>query len=184
MSLNKAMLIGNVGKEPEVRYLEGTQNGQQTKVATFTLATTERYRDRSGEVRENTEWHNIVVWRGLADTAEKYVHKGTQLYVEGRIRTRSWTDQTGAKRFTTERGADHFQLLGRTTNSQPQGQTYPPTNRRSPCQAQGYPAPQGGASYQSQASQPYRQPYQQPQPLQGPSEPQIDLEAPADDLPF
>lgn len=170
MSLNKAMLIGNVGKEPEVRYLEGTQNGQQTKVATFTLATTERYRDRSGEVRENTEWHNIVVWRGLADTAEKYVHKGTQLYVEGRIRTRSWTDQTGAKRFTTEIVADNFQFLGRKSDNQGQ--------------AQGYPAPQGGASYQSQARQPYQQPYQQPQPVQGPSEPQIDLEAPADDLPF
>ncbi len=91
------MLIGNVGKDPEVRYLDGNNNPNSgsTKVATFTLATTERYRDRNGELRENTEWHNIVAWRNSADIAEKYIRKGTQLYVEGKLRTRSWTDQTG-----------------------------------------------------------------------------------------
>ena len=91
MSLNKAMLIGNVGRDPEVRYLDG-QSGH-AKVATFTLATTERYRDRNGETRENTEWHNIVAWRNTADVVERFVRKGTQLYIEGRIRTRAWDDQ-------------------------------------------------------------------------------------------
>ena len=98
MSLNKVMLIGNVGRDPEVRYLDGNgQNGQGTKVATFTLATTERYRDRNNELRENTEWHNIVAWRQSADVAEKFVKKGTQLYIEGRLRTRSYTDAQGVK---------------------------------------------------------------------------------------
>ena len=114
MSLNKAMLIGNVGKDPEVRYLEGN-NG--AKVATFTLATTERYRDRNGETRENTEWHNIVAWRNTADVVERFVRKGTQLYIEGRIRTRSWDDQSGNKRYTTEIIADTLQLLGRKSDN-------------------------------------------------------------------
>ena len=114
MSLNKVMLIGNVGQDPSVRYLDnGTQNGQTSKVASFTLATTERYRDRNGTSQENTEWHNIVVWRGLADTVERFVRKGSQLYIEGRLRTRSWNDQTGNKRFTTEIVADNIQLLGK-----------------------------------------------------------------------
>lgn len=114
MSLNKVMLIGNVGKDPEVRYLEGNSaNGTNAKVATFPLATSERYKDRNGEQHENTEWHNIVVWRGNADVVERFVKKGTQLYIEGSIRTRQWTDQTGAKRFTTEIVASSLQLLGR-----------------------------------------------------------------------
>lgn len=119
MSLNKVMLIGNVGKDPEVRYLDGNSNPNSgsTKVATFTLATTERYRDRNGELRENTEWHNIVAWRNSADVAEKYIRKGTQLYVEGKLRTRSWTDQTGNKRFTTEITVDNLQLLGRKSDN-------------------------------------------------------------------
>lgn len=113
------MLIGNVGKDPEVRYLDGNNNPNSgsTKVATFTLATTERYRDRNGELRENTEWHNIVAWRNSADIAEKYIRKGTQLYVEGKLRTRSWTDQTGNKRFTTEITVDNLQLLGRKSDN-------------------------------------------------------------------
>ncbi|MBQ7268451.1 MAG: single-stranded DNA-binding protein [Bacteroidales bacterium] len=114
MSLNKVMLIGNVGKDPEVRYLEGNNaGGQQAKVARFPLATSERYRDRSGETRENTEWHNISCWRNNADVVERFVKKGTQLYIEGRIRTRQWTDQTGNKRYQTEIEADTIQLLGR-----------------------------------------------------------------------
>lgn len=119
MSLNKVMLIGNVGKDPEVRYLDGNNNPNSgsTKVATFTLATTERYRDRNGELRENTEWHNIVAWRNSADVAEKYIRKGTQLYIEGKLRTRSWTDQTGNKRFTTEITVDNLQLLGRKSDN-------------------------------------------------------------------
>ena len=115
MALNKVMLIGNVGRDPEVRYLDG-QNGS-SKVATFTLATTERYKDRNGESKEITEWHNIVVWRGLADLIEKYVKKGTQLYIEGRLRTRSWDDQNGNKRYSTEIMADNVQLLGRKSDN-------------------------------------------------------------------
>ena len=87
MSVNKVILVGNVGRDPEVRYLDGGQQGQQTKVATFTLATSERYKDRNGELRENTEWHNIVAWRQPADVCEKFVKKGTQLYIEGKLRT-------------------------------------------------------------------------------------------------
>ena len=119
MSLNKVMLIGNVGKDPEVRYLDGNNNPNSgsTKVATFTLATTERYRDRNGELRENTEWHNIVAWRNSADVAEKYIRKGTQIYIEGKLRTRSWTDQTGNKRYTTEITVDNLQLLGRKSDN-------------------------------------------------------------------
>jgi len=119
MSLNKVMLIGNVGKDPEVRYLDGNNNPNSgsTKVATFTLATTERYRDRNGELRENTEWHNIVAWRNSADVAEKYIRKGTQVYIEGKLRTRSWTDQTGNKRYTTEVTVDNLQLLGRKSDN-------------------------------------------------------------------
>ena len=122
--LNKVMLIGNVGNDPEVRYLESNpQNpGANVKVATFRLATSERYRDRnSGEPRENTEWHNIAVWRANADVVERFVHKGTQLYIEGKLRTRQWTDQSGNKRFTTEVVADTLQLLGKRPDGQPEG---------------------------------------------------------------
>ena len=123
MSLNKVMLIGNVGNDPEVRYLESNPQSPQAnaKVASFRLATTERYRDRSGELRENTEWHNIVVWRGNADVVERYVRKGSQIYIEGKLRTRQWTDQTGNKRYTTEVVVDTLQLLGK----RPDGQDIP-----------------------------------------------------------
>ena len=109
------MLIGNVGNDPEVRYLESNPQNPSgnVKVASFRLATTERYRDRSGELRENTEWHSIVVWRNNADVVEKFVHKGSQIYIEGKLRTRQWTDQSGNKRFTTEVVADNLQLLGK-----------------------------------------------------------------------
>lgn len=120
MSLNKVMLIGNVGKDPEVRYLEGNNQNPGApapKVATFTLATTERYRDRNGEVKENTEWHNIVGWRQIADVCEKFVRKGTQVYIEGRLRTRSWDDQNGAKHYITEVLADNLQLLGKRSDN-------------------------------------------------------------------
>lgn len=108
MSFNKVILIGNVGKDPEVRHLE-----TGIAVASFTLATTERYKNRNGELQDQTEWHNIVCWRNLAELSEKYIKKGAQIFVEGKIRTRSWADQTGAKRYTTEIVADNIRLLDR-----------------------------------------------------------------------
>ena len=108
MSLNKVQLIGNVGKDPEVRYLDSG-----VAVATFPLATTDRaYTLANGtQVPERTEWHNIVLWRGLAETAEKYVHKGDKLYIEGKIRTRSYDDQNGVKRYVTEIFGDNMEML-------------------------------------------------------------------------
>jgi single-strand DNA-binding protein len=108
MSVNKVILIGNVGRDPEVRYLD---NG--VAVATLTLATSERgYTLQNGtQVPERTEWHNIVLWRGLAEVAEKYVHKGDKLYIEGKIRTRSYDDQNGVKRYVVEIFADNMEML-------------------------------------------------------------------------
>lgn len=108
MSVNKVILIGNVGKDPEVRYLD-----TGIAVATFPLATSDRaYTLANGtQVPERTEWHNLVLWRGLAETAEKYVHKGDKLYIEGKIRTRSYDDQTGAKRYITEIFVDNMEML-------------------------------------------------------------------------
>lgn len=108
MSLNKVMLIGNVGKDPDVRYLD-----TGVAVATFPLATTERgYKLQNGtSVPDRTEWHNIVLWRGLAETAEKYVHKGDKLYIEGKIRSRTYDDQNGMKRFIYEIMADNMEML-------------------------------------------------------------------------
>ena len=111
MSVNKVILVGNVGKDPETRYLEGG-----TAVCSFSLATSETYRNRDGEKITNTEWHNVVLWRGLAEVAEKYVRKGSQLYIEGRIRTRSWDDRDGNKRYTTEIVGDNMQMLGKRSD--------------------------------------------------------------------
>ena len=111
MSVNKVILVGNVGKDPETRYLEGG-----TAVCSFSLATSETYRNRDGERITNTEWHNVVLWRGLAEIAEKYVRKGSQLYIEGRIRTRSWDDRDGNKRYTTEVVGDNMQMLGKKSD--------------------------------------------------------------------
>lgn len=149
MSLNKVMLIGNVGRDPEIRYLEGNSQGGGTKVATFTLATTERYRDRNGELRENTEWHNIVAWRQTADVVERFVKKGTQLYIEGRLRTRSYTDQQGIKKYTTEINADNLQLLGRRQDDQGQGGGYQQGQGGGYQQnGQAWQQPQGGQGWQ------------------------------------
>ena len=156
MSLNKVMLIGNVGRDPEVRYLEGGSGAQNaTKVASFTLATTERYRDRNGELRENTEWHNIVAWRNSADLAEKFIRKGSQIYIEGKLRTRSWTDQQGVKKFTTEVVVDNIQLLGKRGDT-PGGDGPEGYAQQRPAQPQGgYPQP---GPYSAPAPQGYSQP--------------------------
>ena len=175
------MLIGNVGRDPEVRYLDGnTQSG--TKVATFTLATSERYRDRNGELRENTEWHNIVAWRANADVAERFVHKGTQLYIEGKLRTRSYTDQAGVKKYTTEIQVDTLQLLGRREDNAPDAQTGASYASQP---AYGAPAqPAYSAPAQPAYSAPAQPAYQAPTPAAAaPAAPAVD-DAPGDDLPF
>ena len=117
MSVNKVILIGNVGKDPDVRYLD---NG--VAVATFPLATTERgYTLQNGtQVPERTEWHNIVLWRGLAQTAEKYVHKGDKHFIEGKIKSRSYDDQNGVKRYVVEIFADNMEMLTPRGAAQPQ----------------------------------------------------------------
>ncbi|MBM77479.1 MAG: single-stranded DNA-binding protein [Crocinitomicaceae bacterium] len=112
-SINKVILIGNLGKDPEVRHLE---NG--ASVANLPIATSETYKDRkSGEKVTQTEWHNIVLWRGLADIAEKYLHKGDKIYIEGKLRTRSWQDQEGNNRYTTEVVADNLTMLGKINDN-------------------------------------------------------------------
>ena len=115
MSVNKVILIGNVGKDPEVRYLD---NG--VAVATFSFATTDRaYTLANGtQVPERTEWHNIVLWRGLAQTAEKYVHKGDRIYIEGKLRYRFYDDQNGIKRNVVEVFADNMEMLSAKANVQ------------------------------------------------------------------
>lgn len=131
MSINKVILIGNVGKDPEVRYYD---NG--AAVANFPLATTERgYTAANGTVvPDRTEWHNLVCWRGLAKVVEQYVKKGTQLYVEGKLRSRSYDDQQGIKRYVTEVYVDNLELLGRrpdlatTTTSNETAQQAVPTS--------------------------------------------------------
>ncbi len=107
-SLNKVMLIGNLGRDPEVRHLE---NG--TAVANFSIATSESYRDRNtGETITNTDWHNVVLWRGLADVAEKYLKKGDKVYLEGKLRSRSYQDQQGITKYITEVVVDDMVMLG------------------------------------------------------------------------
>ncbi len=106
--VNKVILLGHVGKDPEIRHLE---NG--VTVANFSLATSESYKNKEGTKVESTEWHNIVMWRGIAEVAEKYVRKGTQLYLEGKIKTKSYEDKAGVKKYTTEIHADTMNLIGR-----------------------------------------------------------------------
>ena len=171
--INKVILIGNVGQDPEIRYTGDVNNG--TKVATFRVATTERYRDRSGNLQEHTEWHSIVVWRNTADVVEKYVKKGTQVYIEGRLRSRSWDDQNGNKRYVTEIVADTLQLLGR----RPEGQQQGGYQQQAP---QGYQQPGvQQPAYQQPGAQ--QQPTYQPPVQQAQSKPAVE-DLPEDDLPF
>ena len=105
--INKIILVGNLGKDPEVRYLEGG-----IAVAKFPLATSETIKDKNGNKTEHTEWHNVVLWRGLAELAEKYLRKGATIFVEGKIKSRSWEDKEGNKRYITEVVADNMTMLG------------------------------------------------------------------------
>lgn len=155
--INKVILVGNVGMDPEVRT---TESG--VKMARIRLATTERYTDRqTNETKEITEWHTIILWRGLANVVDSYVKKGSQLYIEGRLRTREWTDKDNVKRYSTEILADELKLLGRRSDSQQGGAIQG-----------GYQPSQGG--YAPQPAQPT------PQPAPAPVVPQDD----PDDLPF
>lgn len=165
MSINKAILIGNVGQDPTIRKFEGGAS-----VATFSLATTERgYTLANGtQVPERTEWHNIVAWRGIAELAEKYIRKGTKIYIEGKITTRSW-EKDGITRYTTEIIAEKVDLLSAPPQRQDQ-QTNAPTQTGAPA---GY-TPRGVLS-QDQGQQP------EPQFNSEPSTNQIGAE---DDLPF
>ena len=161
--INKVILVGNVGLDPEVRALESG-----AKVARIRLATTERYTDRqTNETKELTEWHTVTLWRGLADVVDKYVHKGSQLYIEGSLRTREWTDKDNQKRYATEIVATEMKLLGRRVDAQ---------------------APQVVNDYAAQPVQPVATPaYQQPAPATtpepAPSAPVVPQND-ADDLPF
>ena len=113
MSINKVILVGNVGRDPEIRHLDSG-----VAVANFPMATSETYTAKNGDKVTSTEWHNIVLWRGLAEIAEKYVTKGRQLYIEGKIKTRSYDDKEGNKRYITEIVADVMQMLGTRADNQ------------------------------------------------------------------
>lgn len=116
MSVNKVILVGNLGKDPELRY---TPSG--TAVVTFSLATTERYKDRDGNKQTKTEWHNIVAWRQLAEICGKYLHKGKQIYIEGKIQNRSYDDRDGNKRYISEVVVNEMQMLGSRDDNQQGG---------------------------------------------------------------
>jgi len=111
--VNRVMLIGNLGKDPDIQFLEGN-----IAVAKFPLATTETYKDRSGKLVSQTEWHTVVLWRGLAELAQKYLHRGSLIYVEGRLRTRSWEDKEGNKKFATEVVGDNLIMLDKRGEAQ------------------------------------------------------------------
>ena len=112
--LNKVMLIGNLGKDPEIRYTSGGD-----AVATLSLATTERWKDKSGEQKEQTEWHRVTAWGSLAEIMGKYLHKGSKVYIEGKLQTRKWQDKEGNDRYTTEIRADQLKMLDGKEDRQP-----------------------------------------------------------------
>lgn len=117
--VNRVMLIGNLGKDPDMQFLEGNIG-----VAKFSLATTETYKDRSGKLISQTEWHTVVLWRGLAELAQKYLHKGSLVYIEGRLKTRSWEDKEGNKKFATEVVGDNLIMLDKRNDGIPGSQGF------------------------------------------------------------
>ena len=126
MSINKVILVGNVGKDPVIRYFD-----KGVAKVTFPLATSETYTSQQGETITSTEWHNIVLWRGLAEVAESYLKKGNSIFIEGKIRTRDWTDKDGNKRYTTEIVADNMVMLG-GRREQSDGSYSPPSKQEKP----------------------------------------------------
>ena len=124
-SVNKVILVGNLGKDPEIRHLE---NG--AAVANFSIATSENYKDRkTGEKVSQTEWHNIVAWRGLAEIAEKYLKKGHKVYIEGKLKTRTWQDQDGNNRYSTEVITDNLTMLGNANQNENKSNYTEPSNK-------------------------------------------------------
>lgn len=158
--INKVILVGNVGADPEIRTLE-----TGVKMARIRIATTERiYNRETQEAREHTEWHNVVLWRNLADVADRFVRKGSQVYIEGRLRSREWTDQQNVKRYSIEIVADDLKLLGRKPEG---GAPAPLAPQQGQGQGQGSDAvPVGGIHQQS------------------PQSPAVNIEDDPDDLPF
>jgi single-strand DNA-binding protein len=116
-SINRVILVGNLGKDPEIRHLDGG-----VAVARFPIATSETYKDKTGNKVERTEWHNIVAWRGLAEVAEKYLKKGQSVYIEGKIRTNNYQDKEGVQRYSIEIVADNMTMLGGGGRSEGNGQ--------------------------------------------------------------
>jgi len=110
--INKVILVGNLGKDPEVKHFEGDRS-----VAKFSIATSERYRDKNGEIQDQTEWHNVVVWNALAGVAEKYLKKGHRVYIEGKLTHRSWQDDSGTTKYITEVVARTLKMLEKRENS-------------------------------------------------------------------
>ena len=175
--VNKVILVGNVGQDPEVRTLE-----TGVKVARVRMATTERMFNRqTNETTEHTEWHSITLWRGLADVADKFVRKGSQIYVEGRLRSRDW-EKDGVKHYAVEIVADDMKLLGRRQEGAPQT-NYPQGGYQQAAPSQysqsGYQQPMSQPSYQQSAPAPQPVPQAMPQP----AAPVMTAEDP-DDLPF
>lgn len=176
--VNKVILIGNLGKDPEVRYLEGG-----IAVANFPIATTETFRDKNGNKNEQTEWHQIVLWRRLAEVAEKYLRKGQMVYLEGKIRSRSWEDKDGNKRYTTEIFGDVLTILSRREDQQGTGGYQRPYQQNQNQQGT------GSSNYQPGQPNPQQQYYQQQQqsvnidPNTDPNHPAVLPDSP-DDLPF
>lgn len=169
--VNKVILVGNVGMDPEVRT---TESG--VKVARIRLATTERMFDRAtNETKEHTEWHTITLWRGLADVVDRFVRKGSQIYVEGRLRTREWMDKDNNKRYTTEIMADTMNLLGRRQDNPASDGT--PISGAYGAQASAYGQQSAQGGYQQPAPRPAAS-----QPAAAPA-PAVPADDP-DDLPF
>lgn len=177
--INKAILVGNLAAEPEYRVLNNGENC----VATVSLATNESFKDQQGNVQERTEWHRLVFWGKLAEIAHQYLHKGSQIYVEGKIRTRSYDDQSGERRYVTEIQVLDLQMLG--SKPQGQGQSSAPAPQQ---QSQSWKGqqnqrqqwqPQQRGNYQPQQKTTAQQP--QPQPMPAPNEVSADYDEP---LPF
>lgn len=168
-----------MGKDPETRYLD-----ESTAITKFPMATSETYKNRAGERVSTTEWHNIVLWRGLAQVAEKYVKKGTQIYIEGRIKTRSYDDADGNKKYITEIVGDQMQLLGRRPDEGEGGQ-FSQGQGQAPAQSQA--TTQNQSTSQSQSTEQNQGPVQNQPPAQGgaPAEDPFDGgDNGPDDLPF